>query len=51
MDLQDWFFEQGIIKQKFAAERLVDSDFADYAEKQLPPFDLINKASALKGCR
>jgi NitT/TauT family transport system substrate-binding protein len=51
MDLQDWFFEQGIIKQKFPAERLVDSDFADYAEKQLPPFDLINKASPLKGCR
>jgi NitT/TauT family transport system substrate-binding protein len=51
MDLQDWFFEQGIIKQKFSAERLVDSDFADYAEKQLPPFDLINKASPLKGCR
>ncbi len=51
MDLQEWFFKEGIIKQKFPAERLVDSDFADYAEKQLPPFDLINKASTLKGCR
>ena len=51
MDLQDWFFKEDIIKQKFPAERLVDTDYADYAEKQLPPFDLINKASSLKGCR
>jgi len=51
LDLQDWFFKEGIIKQKFPAERLVDADYADYAEKNLPPFDLINKASPLKGCR
>jgi NitT/TauT family transport system substrate-binding protein len=51
MDLQDWFFKEDIIKQKFPAERLVDTDYADYAEKQLPPFDLINKTSPLKGCR
>ena len=51
LDLQDWFFKEGIIKQKFPAERLVDGDYANYAEKNLPPFDLINKASPLKGCR
>jgi NitT/TauT family transport system substrate-binding protein len=51
MDLQEFFFKEEMVKQKFPAERLVDTDYADYAEKQLPPFDLINKASPLKGCR
>ncbi len=51
MDLQDWFFKEDIIKQKFPAERLVDTDYAAYAEKNLPPFELINQASLLKGCR
>lgn len=51
MDLQDFFFKEDIVKQKFTAAQLVDTDYADYAEKALPPFDLINKASPLKGCR
>jgi ABC-type nitrate/sulfonate/bicarbonate transport system substrate-binding protein len=51
MDLQDWFFKEDIIKQKFPPERLVDTEYADYAEKQLPPFVLVNQASPLKGCR
>ncbi|HVA15447.1 MAG TPA: ABC transporter substrate-binding protein [Stellaceae bacterium] len=51
LDLQDWFFKEGIIKTKFPAERLIDSDYADYAEKTLPPFKLINQADQLKGCR
>ena len=51
MDLQDFFFKEGMIKQKFPPERLVDSAYADYAEKQLPPFALANQASTLKGCR
>jgi NitT/TauT family transport system substrate-binding protein len=50
LDLQDWFFKEGIVKQKFAADRLIDSDYADYAEKTLPPFKLINTADKLKGC-
>jgi NitT/TauT family transport system substrate-binding protein len=50
LDLQDWFFKEGIIKQKFPAERLIDASFADYAEKQLPPFQVTNKADPLKGC-
>ena len=51
LDLQDWFFKEGIIKQKFPAERLIDSDYADYAEKTLPPFAVINQADKLKGCQ
>jgi len=50
-DLQDFFLKEGMIKEKFPPGRLVDTDYAAYAEKQLPPFDLINKASPLKGCR
>jgi hypothetical protein len=51
MDLQDWFFKEGIIKQKFPAERLIDSQYADAADKTLPPFEVTNKADQLKGCR
>lgn len=50
LDLQDWFFKEGIIKQKFPAERLIDTEYADYAEKTLPPFKVINAADKLKGC-
>ena len=50
LDLQDWFFKEGIIKDKFPAERLIDSEYADYAEKTLPPFKVINTADKLNGC-
>jgi len=50
LDLQDWFFKEGIVKTKFPAERLIDTEYADYAEKTLPPFQVINKADKLKGC-
>ena len=51
LDLQDWFYKEGIIKQKFPAERLIDAEYADYAEKTLPPFKLANASDPLKGCR
>jgi NitT/TauT family transport system substrate-binding protein len=51
LDLQDWFLKEGIIKQKFPAERLIDTEYADDAEKTLPPFEVINKADKLEGCR
>jgi NitT/TauT family transport system substrate-binding protein len=50
IDLQDWFFKEDIVKAKFPVERLIDSDYADYAEKSLPKFEVINKDSKLKGC-
>jgi NitT/TauT family transport system substrate-binding protein len=51
LDLQDWFQKEGIITTKFPAERLIDGDYANYAEKQLPPFEVVNKSDDLKGCR
>jgi NitT/TauT family transport system substrate-binding protein len=51
LDLQDWFLAQGIINTKFPADRLIDGEYADYAEKHLPPFEVANKSSDLKGCR
>jgi NitT/TauT family transport system substrate-binding protein len=51
LDLQDWFFKEGIVKTKFPAERLIDAQYADAADKTLPPFEVINKADQLKGCR
>lgn len=51
LDVQDWFFKEKMISQKFAPEQLVDTSYADYAAKQLPPFEVINKSSKLEGCR
>jgi NitT/TauT family transport system substrate-binding protein len=51
VDVQDWFFEHGLLKEKAPVERLVDPRYADAAAKQLGSFELINKASPLAGCR
>jgi NitT/TauT family transport system substrate-binding protein len=51
LDLQDWFLKQGLIDRKFPIDRLIDASYADYAEKTLPPFEVINKDSKLAGCR
>ena len=51
LDIQDWFFKEGMITQKFPAERLIDNEYADYVQKTLPPFELINKSDPLPSCR
>ncbi len=51
LDIQDWFFKEGLVKQKFPAERLIDASFANEASKELGPFVLDNKDSQLPGCR
>jgi hypothetical protein len=51
LDMQDWFFKEGMITQKFPAERLIDNEYADYVQKTLPPFELINKSDPLPSCR
>jgi NitT/TauT family transport system substrate-binding protein len=51
LDIQDWFFKQGMITKKFPAERLVDTSYADYVAKTLGPFELINKSDPLPSCR
>ncbi len=51
LDVQDWYLKEKMINQKEPAERLIDTSYADYAAKQLPPFQVINKDSKLAGCR
>ena len=51
LDIQDWFYKEGMITQKFPAERLIDNQYADYAAKQLGPFKLINESDTLPSCR
>jgi len=51
LDIQDWFFKEGFIKQKFPIEKLVDVSYAQEAERELGPFVVENKASQAKGCR
>jgi NitT/TauT family transport system substrate-binding protein len=51
LDMQDWYVANKFSTAKFAAERLVDASYADYANKKLGPFVLENKESKLPGCR
>ena len=51
LDVQSWFFKHGLITKTFPAERLIDTSYADYAVKHLPPFHVINAADKLAGCR
>ena len=51
LDIQDWFYNEGLVKQKYPIGRLIDSSFADEAAKELGPFEPINKSSQLPGCR
>ena len=51
LDIQDWFFKNGMITKKFPAARLVDTSYADYVAKTLGPFELINKSDPLPSCR
>jgi NitT/TauT family transport system substrate-binding protein len=51
LDIQDWFLKEGMINQKFPAERLIDTSYADYVAKTLGPFELINKSDPLPSCR
>lgn len=51
LDIQDWFLKQGMINQKFPAERLIDTSYADYVAKTLGPFEVINKSDPLPSCR
>jgi NitT/TauT family transport system substrate-binding protein len=51
LDIQDWFYNEGLVKQKYPIDRLIDPSYADEAAKELGPFELINKSSQLPGCR
>jgi NitT/TauT family transport system substrate-binding protein len=49
--MQTFYKQEKIIDKEAPGDRLVDPSFADAAGKELGKFELINKASKLKGCR
>jgi NitT/TauT family transport system substrate-binding protein len=51
LDINAWFVANKMSAQTFPAERLVNSTFADAADKKLGPFQPENKDSKLPGCR
>jgi NitT/TauT family transport system substrate-binding protein len=51
VDMQSFFQREGTIDKTSPAEKLVDESYAAAVAKELGPFELINKASPLKGCR
>ena len=51
LDIQEWYLKHKFTTAKFPLERLVDYSYAEYAQKQLGPFQIQNKDSKLAGCR
>ena len=49
--MQGFFQREGVIARTSPADKLVDPSFAADVGKELGPFELLNKASTLKGCR
>ncbi len=50
-DIQDVFFKEHLIEQKFPVKRIVDESFAADVAKELGPFEVVNKDSKDMGCR
>jgi NitT/TauT family transport system substrate-binding protein len=51
LDMQSWFVKNKMSNSEFAAERVVDTSYAEDARRKLGPFVLENKDSKLAGCR
>ncbi|HWP25408.1 MAG TPA: ABC transporter substrate-binding protein [Xanthobacteraceae bacterium] len=51
LDIQTWFVKYGLVKTALPAERLADLSLVEAALQKLGPFELINSASRLPGCR
>jgi NitT/TauT family transport system substrate-binding protein len=51
VDMQAFFKKAGIIDKTAPDDSMVDPSFAKAVASELGPFELINKASPLKGCR
>ena len=51
LDIQRVFRKEGFVEKETPYEKLIDSSFSEAAAKALGPFEPINKASALRGCR
>ncbi len=51
LDIQSFFLAQHLIEKSSPAEKLIDSHYAEAVARELGPFELVNRASPLKGCR
>lgn len=51
LDMQAWFVRNGFAKFELPAERIADLSLVEAALHKLGPFELINRASRLPGCR
>ena len=51
LDIQRVFRSEGFVEKETSYEKLIDASFSADAAKALGPFELINKASKLHGCR
>ena len=51
LDIQDWYLKNKFITAKLPLEKLVDYSYANYAQQQLGPFVVENKADKTPGCR
>ena len=51
LDMQAWFRKSKMSNAEFPPERLVDTSYVEYALHKLHPWELLNKASRLDGCR
>jgi NitT/TauT family transport system substrate-binding protein len=49
-DVQKWYVQQGLVRAEMPMDKVVDTTFAENANKALGPFKLANSASTLKGC-
>ena len=51
LDIQDYYKKVGLTKATFPANRIVTTEFVDYANKQLGPPPKVNPESKLENCR
>jgi NitT/TauT family transport system substrate-binding protein len=49
-DVQKWYVQQGLVKEALPLDKVIDTKFAENANKALGPFKVENAASKLKGC-
>jgi NitT/TauT family transport system substrate-binding protein len=49
-DVQKWYVQQGLVRAELPLDQVIDTKFAENANKALGPFKLENTASTLKGC-
>ena len=51
LDMQKYYLAEGLAQKEAPVEKLVNTEFVDYATEKLGPFVVENKESKLAGCR